>query len=94
MLQLPAGNEFDIPQPDTLLTVSSVQNLGSAENAAMLSRPEIKNGELGVQIAHLGLLGAKALYKPTLSFGGSVSTGYSNDHSTAYFKQIDRKDVG
>jgi outer membrane protein len=89
LLQLPVDTAFDIPEPDTLIAAAKAQNLDSAEYAAMQTRPEIKNGELGVQIAEVGLLEAKTGYKPTLSFAGSLSTGYSNDESNNYFKQLD-----
>ena len=42
-----------------------------------------------IQVAETELQKARAGYKPTVSLGGSVSTGYSDNQSVKYFNQVD-----
>jgi outer membrane protein len=49
----------------------------------------VKNGELGVSIAQVELEKARAGYKPTLSLGGTLSTGFSDNQSASYWQQLD-----
>ncbi len=55
----------------------------------MKNRPEIKNGQLGIDIARYDLRNAKAGYLPVLTASGALSTGYSNNQSIEYFSQLD-----
>lgn len=76
LLLLAAGVDFDVIKPDTILAVDSVTAFHQVEQIALTTRPEIKNGELGVKIAQYGVDIARAGYKPTLVAGGSLNTGY------------------
>ncbi len=89
LLQLPSGYKLNIVQPDTIITASAIANLNEAQNISAAQRPEIKSSRLGVDIANIGLLKAKATGKPFISGLGSLGTGYSNSNTDAYMKQID-----
>ena len=89
LLLLPSEFAFDISVPDTLIATALVANLEEVQKVALDTRPEVKISELGVQIARLDLAKAKAEYLPTAAIGAAVATGYSNNASDAYLKQID-----
>jgi outer membrane protein len=88
LLQLPSSVNFDVVQPDTLVTKLDVTPLPDAENAALQTRPEVKIGELGVQSAQVGLDKSKAGALPTISVGAGLSSGYSDNQDAKYFSQI------
>lgn len=90
LLQLPSGYALQVIQPDTVATVSHIaDDLGIAQQQAHDARPEVKSSRLGVDIAHYDLLKARAGLKPTLTGSGALSTGYSDNQSAAYIKQLD-----
>jgi outer membrane protein len=89
LLQLPTAFSFSIVQPDTLRPEKPVPSLETAQRTALETRPEVKNGELGVSIAQVELEKARAGYKPTLSLGGTLSTGFSDNQSASYWQQLD-----
>jgi len=88
LLQLPIDTVFEANVPDSLVAQKMYPALDEAVNTALQNRPEIKNGEILVQVSELDLEKAKAGLRPTLSASGSLSTGYSNN-SGAYFRQLD-----
>lgn len=88
LLLLPTEANFDIVKPDTIApAAASVSSLRDAQQVAMQTRPEIKNGQLGVDIAQYDVLKAQSGYKPFLSAGGSISAGY-NTGAGSYFSQL------
>jgi outer membrane protein len=89
ILMLPSGVPFDVIEPDTLIATALAPPLEEVEKTALAIRPEVKNGELAVQIAKLDLAKAKAQYWPTAIIGAGLSTGYSDNQSSAYLKQLD-----
>ena len=89
LLQLPIPDTFDIVVPDTVISTEAVTTLDSVEAIALRSRPEIRNGQLGIEISRYDLAKAKAGNLPVLSASGALSTGYSNNQENAYFKQLD-----
>jgi outer membrane protein len=89
ILQLPIPDTFDIVSPDTVFSKEAIPSLEQAEAAALRDRPEVKNAQLGIEISRYDLLKARAGYLPTLTASGSLSTGYSNNQNSDYFKQID-----
>jgi outer membrane protein len=76
LLLLPSDVDFDIIKPDTITPIDSVTAFHAVEQIALKNRPEVKNGELGVQIAQYDIEKARAGYKPTLTAGASLNTGY------------------
>jgi len=87
LLLLPTDADFDIPKPDTIiLNNKNLVPLKSAEDTALKNRPEIKNGQLGVDIAQYSVKLAQAGYKPTLTAGGAIGSQYSSGSN--YFSQL------
>lgn len=88
-LQLPTVFDFKVAVPDTLIVQQMGPALSAAQETAQSVRPEIKNGELGIQSAQIDLLKAKAGTKPIVSLGANLATGY-NDNNTGskYFSQL------
>jgi len=89
LLQLPIQDTFDIVSPDTVYSKEAVPTLDEVVNSALKNRPEIKNGELGIDISRYDFLKAKAGYLPILTASGNLSSGYSNNNTSDYFKQLD-----
>ncbi len=88
ILQLPFSYDFEISAPDTLITETVYPPLQEAENDASQTRPEVKNGELNVQVAQTDLSKAKAGVLPTVSLGAALATGYSNYQTDKYTSQL------
>ncbi|MBO9617437.1 MAG: TolC family protein [Niabella sp.] len=90
LLQLPSGYNMQIIQPDTVATAPKlVDALDLAQQQAHDSRPEIKSSALGVDMARYSLEKAKAGKRPTITGSGGLSTGYSDNQSSAYIRQLD-----
>jgi len=89
ILQLPIPDTFDIVSPDTIVSKEAVPALDEVIGTALKNRPEVKNGELGIEISRYDFLKAKAGYLPILTASGNLSSGYSNNNTSDYFKQLD-----
>jgi outer membrane protein len=89
LLQLPLRDTFDIVTPDTVIASQAVPNLDSVEAYALQNRPEIKLGELGIDISRYDLAIAKTGYLPLLTASATLSTGYSNNANTDFIQQLD-----
>jgi outer membrane protein len=89
ILQLPYQDSFDIVAPDTVISKEAVASLDSAISIALRDRPEVKNGNLAIDISRYDLLKAKAGYLPILTASGTLSSSYYSRTPDAYFKQLD-----
>jgi outer membrane protein len=89
ILQLPIEDTFDIVSPDTVISKEAVPALDQVVATALRDRPEIKNGQLGVDISRYDLLKARAGYLPILTASGNLSSGYSNNNTSDYVEQLD-----
>jgi outer membrane protein len=89
LLQLPDQSNFDVVKPDTVLSPTNITDLKTVQQYALQNRPEIKNAELGVQSADLGLAQAKSGYLPSLTLGAGIGTNYANDPNYNVFRQFD-----
>ena len=89
ILQLPYQDSFDIVNPDTVISRETVTALDSVVSVAMNNRPEIKNGQLSIDISRYDLLKARAGYLPILTATGQLSSSYYSRTTDAYFKQLD-----
>jgi outer membrane protein len=88
LLILPSDVNFDIVKPDTIAPASTnASSLRDVQDIAFKTRPEIKNGELGVKIAQYDVSKANAGYKPSLIAGGSIGSGY-NSSGVGGFNQL------
>jgi outer membrane protein len=88
ILQIPSSTNFDVVQPDTLVTNQAIPSLQEATQQAIATRPEVKIGELGIQSAELELEKSRAGTKPTISLGGGLTTGFSDNQAAKYFSQL------
>jgi outer membrane protein len=88
ILQIPGAIEFIPVKPDTMIVEKAVPSLPEAQKIARQNRPEINNGELLVRIAEVELEKARTSHKPTITLGGSLSTGYSDNQSIKYTDQL------
>ncbi|MFT3825832.1 MAG: TolC family protein [Chitinophagaceae bacterium] len=88
ILQLTSAVDFDVVAPDTLIVKPSLPSLQDAEKVAMATRPEIKSGQLAIDVAEFELKKSKAGRLPTVSLGGSLATGYSDNQDSKYFTQL------
>jgi outer membrane protein len=86
LLLLQTDVDFDIQKPDALAVNASLTPLKQAQDTAMKNRPEIKNGQLGVNIAQYDVKKAKAGYLPTLSAGAALGSQYTS--GDGYFSQL------
>ncbi|HEY5406717.1 MAG TPA: TolC family protein [Ginsengibacter sp.] len=89
ILQLPSSYTLTINVPDTIIVDHSYPALDSAQNAAQSARPEVKNSELGIQLAQTNLELIKAAAKPTVSVGAGLATNYSGNQNYKYPSQLD-----
>ena len=80
---------MEISVPDTIIATALMPSLDEVQRIALSTRPEIKYAETGVDIAQMNLRLAKAQSLPVATIGSSVATGYSNNQSVAYLKQLD-----
>lgn len=81
LLQLPPEATIDIVKPDTVMSEVVIPSLEQVRQYALQNRPEVKNGQLGVQSAQLGLEKARAGYKPTLTASGNIGTNYADNQA-------------
>lgn len=89
LLQLSYQDSFDIVSPDTIISKEAVTGLDSAVAIAMRTRPEVKNGQVGVDVSGYDLAKAKTGYLPLLTASAELSTGYTNNVADSYTQQLD-----
>ncbi len=89
VLELPSDIQFDIVEPDTIISKKSIAELMTVQKTALQNRPEVKNSQLGVDIAKVGLNKAKSGYFPTLTALGSIGSSYNN--GSHYFSQLNNQ---
>ncbi|WP_316800369.1 TolC family protein [Pedobacter frigidisoli] len=87
LLQIPTSETFEV-SADSVQTPQVLDNLAAAQDKAMRTRPEIKSGELNIQLQNIELAKAKSTLRPTLSLGGSLYTGYNNNSAGSYSYQL------
>jgi outer membrane protein len=80
---------MEISVPDSIIATALMPSLDEVQRIALATRPEIRYAETGVDIAQMNLRLAKARTLPVASIGASLATGYSNNQSIDYLKQLD-----
>ncbi|HEY2582427.1 MAG TPA: TolC family protein [Mucilaginibacter sp.] len=88
VLELQSSVTFDIAEPNTIVSRKAIPALEEVRGYALQNRPEVKNGQVQVDIANLDLTKAKSGYKPTITASGSLGSDYSNGGG-GYFTQLD-----
>ncbi len=84
ILQLGTDSSFDVQLPSTLSVNRSLSPLNDAEQFALKNFPEIKIGELNVNISSLEIAKAKAGFKPVLKANAALGSGYNDVLTNAY----------
>jgi outer membrane protein len=93
LIQLPTNTLFDIATPLSLQIGTVLVPLHEVQKTAVLIFPEIKIGQLDVDIANLDIAKSKAGFLPILSASGGFGTGYNsaftnrNSAQSDYFSQ-------
>lgn len=88
LLQLPSSYDFRVSTAADVQPEEAVMALPDAQAAALASRPELKNGDLRVQIAQVELDKIRASRLPTVSLGAGLSSGFSDNRDAKYFAQL------
>jgi outer membrane protein len=88
LLQLPTDYNMQIASPGEVQAQQAVISLSNAIAAAQETRPEVKNGEVGVSIAQVELDKIKAGRLPTVTLGANLSSGFSDSRDSKYFSQL------
>ena len=77
LLQLPSAVDFQVQEPDTLVSKALVPDLQEVQQQALAIRPEVKIGDINVDIARTDLQLAKSGFRPTLTGSGSIGASHS-----------------
>ncbi len=79
LLNLDSLNNFDIEKPDLDAAGTNLLNLNVSDiyQTALKNQHNIKSAEYGMMASEKGLAVARGRISPTLSFGGSIGTGFS-----------------
>jgi len=88
ILQLPSSYNLKVLDSVNVTVPTEVTGLQTVEDSALQNRPEVKNSEVAVQQSNLQLKQAYTANSPTISAGGSLASGYSDDQNTKYFGQL------
>lgn len=88
LLLLPTSFNFQAKVPDSIPLPLVPVSLYEAQGEAQRERPEIQNGEVQIQLARVELEKIHASTKPTISLGGGLATGYSNNQTAKYVPQL------
>ena len=90
LLQIIDDEEFDVVAPETTdaMALADIPSVANVYNAALSSRPEIKNAMLGLQSSDLQLKIAKAGKLPSLTMSAGVSTNTTSMSDNAWGTQL------
>ena len=90
LLQLTDNEEFDIAVPETTneMALQSIPSVNTVYEAALETRPEIKNALLGIQSSDLSIKIAKAQRLPTVGLSASAVTNTTSMSNTRWGQQL------
>lgn len=90
LLQITNEEEFDIAVPTTTdeMALEAIPSMPFVYEAALNSRPEIANAELGIQSSDLSIKMAKALKLPTVALNAGLNTNTTSMNDKAWGTQI------
>jgi outer membrane protein len=88
ILQLPSSYNLQVQDAGNVTVPSGASDFQSVEDSALQNRPEVKNSEVALEQANLQLKQAYTTNQPTVSAGGSLASGYSDDQNTKYLGQL------
>ena len=90
LLQIVDTEEFDIAIPTTTddMALEEIPMLQTVYEAALQSRPEIKNAQLGIETSKLNMKMAKAQKLPTVGLNASAITNTTSMDNSAWGTQL------
>ena len=90
LLQITSEEEFDVAMPTSTdeMAMEDIPTLTSVYTAALDSRPEIKNAQLGIDGSELSIKMAKAQRMPTIGLNASAMTNTTSMSSKEWGTQI------
>lgn len=90
LLQITSEEEFDVAMPTSTdeMAMETIPTLAPVYTAALDSRPEIKNAQLGIDGSELSIKMAKAQRMPTIGFNASAMTNTTSMSSKEWGTQL------
>ena len=90
LLQITSEEEFDVAMPTSTdeMAMETIPTLTSVYTAALDSRPEIKNAQLGIDGSELSIKMAKAQRMPTIGLNASAMTNTTSMSSKEWGTQL------
>lgn len=90
LLQITSEEEFDVAMPTSTdeMAMEPIPTLTSVYTAALDSRPEIKNAQLGIDGSELSIKMAKAQRMPTIGLNASAMTNTTSMSSKEWGTQL------
>ncbi|HVW60640.1 MAG TPA: TolC family protein, partial [Puia sp.] len=88
LLQLPSAIDFQVQEPDTIISQNQVPRLDEVQQQAQAIRPEVRIGDINVDIARTDLELARSGFRPTLTGSGSIGANHSGG-DPGILKQLD-----
>jgi outer membrane protein len=90
LLELTDSSDFDIviPQASDDAALAAVPAMADVYGNALVTRPEIKNAQLGIEASKLQEKIAKAGYMPTIGVSGSVGASTTSVSDNSWTKQM------
>lgn len=93
LLELEYDDAFDVAIPDeqALSVHELIPDKESVYLTALSIMPQVKAGQLGIDLAEISKAKAKAGYLPTISLTGSAGTGNIYNESPSFFSQLNHR---
>ncbi len=88
LLLLPTSFDFQVNAPDSIPVQMDLTALNDAQDKAQLTRPEVKNKSVQIQISQVELEKTRSSVKPYISLGAGLATGYSENQNDVYLSQL------
>jgi len=85
-----ADLELEFPEISDAEVLTPIPAKYDIYQTALSIMPQIKNSQVGIDLANIGKSSAKAGYLPTLSATGSLGTGNIYDQSPSFATQLNR----
>lgn len=94
-LQVDPQQEYDfvVPDVDESDIISTEYSLSELVNAALTNRSDLKSEKNSLDAAYHALKSTRANYYPSLNFGASVSSGYSDTGFESYYDQFTNTNI-
>ncbi len=90
LLELTDSSDFDIviPQASDEAALATVPSMADIYGNALVTRPEIKNAQLGIESSKLQEKIARAGYMPTIGINGSIGASTTSVSNNNWSKQM------